>query len=149
MPLALWLLTTAFCCVVHALPWPGSNNTLLPLRISPNGKHWTVDVQVKTTSAGTATVPLIIDSSIGHTIIMSQKLCDLRVCDGCGYVPPATGTCLPANPTPSATGEESLQVDGTIVSLPVASSTAAAAFLNQSFPVSPSNFALAVPAPLL
>ncbi len=130
---------------MHTLSWPGANNTVMPLRIVPNGKHWTVDVQIKTSGAGIATVPLIIDSSIGHSMIMSQILCDLRICDGCGYMPPATGTCLPVNPTPSATSDESLQVDGTVVSLPVASVAAPAAFFNTSFPVSPANFNLAVP----
>ena len=141
----LWLFVPVFFSIVHAVPWPNTNNTVVPLRMAPDGKHWTVDVQVKTSSSGTVIVPLIVDSSIGHAVIMSHSLCDLRICDGCGYTPPATGTCLPVNPTPAASGEESLLVDGTTVSLFVASASAPAAFLNSSFPVSPSSFALAVP----
>jgi hypothetical protein len=139
------LFAAALFGMAHAIDWPNSSHTVIPLQKVWNGKHWTVDVQVKTSASGIVTVPLIIDSSIGHMIIMSQLLCDVRVCDGCGYVPPATGSCLPVNPTPSASAESSLFVDLTTVSLFVAAASAPIAFLNKSFPPSPSNFQLAVP----
>ncbi len=142
---AVWFITAAFFGFAHAALWPNSSNYVVALQKAWNGKHWTADVQIKTSSAGVATVPLIIDSSISHMIVMSQSLCDLRVCEGCGYTPPITGTCLPVNPTPNAIAEDNLLVDMTTVALYVASGSAPIAFLNQSFPLSPSNFHLAVP----
>jgi hypothetical protein len=145
MSSVMLLFAAALFGMAHAIDWPNSSHTVIPLQKVWNGKHWTVDVQVKTSASGIVTVPLIIDSSIGHMIIMSQLLCDVRVCDGCGYVPPATGSCLPVNPAPSASAETSLFVDLTTVSLFVAAASAPIAFLNKSFPPSPSNFQLAVP----
>ena len=145
MRLALLILTAALCSTAHATSWPNSSSLVVALQKAGNGKHWTVDVQVKTSSAGIVTVPLIIDSSIGHMIVLSQLLCDVHICEGCSYAPPTSGSCLPVNPTPSASGEDNLLVDMTTVALFVASASAPMSFLNQSFPISPTNFHLAVP----
>lgn len=142
---ALWFLIAALYSTAHAAAWPNSSNHVVALQKAWDGKHWTADVQVKTSSAGISTVPLIIDSSISHMIVMSQLLCDLRVCEGCSYTPPISGSCLPVNPTPNAVAEDNLLVDQATVALFVAPASAAIAFLNQSFPSSPSNFHLAVP----
>jgi hypothetical protein len=150
MTAALWLLTLIFFGTAHAVDWPNASNYVVELQKAGNGKHWTVDVQLM--SSGSITVaPLIVDSSIGHSIIMSQLLCDIRVCPSCSYTPPppppppASSSCLPINPTPSATGLDTLLVDNAQVSLFVSPANAAAAFLNGTFPTSPSNFFLAVP----
>ena len=142
----LCTLTPVSYCIAQVAAWPHGNNTVVALSKALNGKHWTADVQIKTSSSDIAIVPLIIDSSISHMLIMSQLLCDLHVCDGCGYSPPTSGTCLPLNPTPSPTSSSELLVDGSTVALYSTSHTAAVAFLNHSFPSAASTFQVAVPA---